>query len=219
MLSNQKVKDYFYRYYGLFYLLFFVLIGVIIWLLLSGKPSSILDARITKAEERLQNCDCNCLDVVDTVPLTNGSDSSRVIKYNGQFGCLSFSLIWNSLDDLDLHVIDPSNAHIFFQQYCKSRDNAFTNAGGQLDIDMNAGENVRQDPVENVYFKCTPPDGIYKVGVHAYRKVGNRPLSFEVQIRKDGELIQVLNGTVSKSNDFIDIINYKLDSTIQYEGE
>jgi hypothetical protein len=76
MLSNQKVKDYFYRYYGLFYLLFFVLIGVIVWLLLSGKPSSILDARITKAEERLQNCDCNCNDIVDTIHYKSIGDTS-----------------------------------------------------------------------------------------------------------------------------------------------
>ena len=132
--------------------------------------------------------------------------------------CLSFSLIWNSTDDLDLHVIDPSRSHIYFKKFCKSKDNKFTAAGGQLDIDMNAGEKVRE-PVENVYFKCAPQDGVYKVGVHAYQKDGNNPLSFELQIRKEGELIQVLNGNVSKSNDFIEMINYKLDSSLQYGAE
>jgi len=82
-------------------------------------------------------------------------------KFQGDFGELRINLKWETFDDLDLHVIDPSGNHI-----CYSATEAISEGSkGQLDVDANAGEEKRINPQENIYWETNPPSGIYKIVV------------------------------------------------------
>lgn len=131
MESNQKsINGFFYKYWGLFYLAFFFLLGLLIYSLMYNDHYNTTNERITALNRQLEDC-ANSNIIQD--------DTTRVIRNEGQFGCLSFTLVWDTSDDLDLHVIDALNNHISYENYCKGCQNKFSSAGGQLDIDLNAG--------------------------------------------------------------------------------
>ena len=136
-----------------------------------------------------------------------------MIDNKGEFGCLSFTLIWNSTDDLDLDVIDAKNNHIWYKKYCKSQDNQFSSTGGQLDIDLNAEGIDTDQPVENVYFKCTPPNGIYSARVRAYEKREPNPVNIKLIVRKKGKIIKEISSTISQQNEMIELIKYNYNAT------
>jgi uncharacterized protein YfaP (DUF2135 family) len=79
---------------------------------------------------------------------------------NSSSGQITISLLWDSTDDLDLHVITPSGVEIFFGNMRAD--------GGVLDVDMNAGSsNLVLNPVENIFF-ANPRPGTYRVKVVNY---------------------------------------------------
>eukprot|EP00966_Prymnesium_polylepis_P057372 1328503-Prymnesium_polylepis.2 len=83
----------------------------------------------------------------------------RLTQANAKEGDLTVSLMWNTYDDLDLHVITPSGEEIFYSN--KIAD------GGELDVDRNAGEPYTNAPVENVFFRVAP-HGTYRVCVRNF---------------------------------------------------
>jgi hypothetical protein len=200
-----KIKTFFFKFWWLYYFLCFLLIGWIIYLLFQGLNYNNYSNSIVDFQDRIENCDCGNEDIIPIENEEDLSDSIRVIDNEGEFGCLSYTLIWNSTDDLDLHVIDVNENHIFFKHYCKGNDNEFTNTGGQLDIDLNAGEERTNNPVENVYFKCTPPKGSYRIYVNAYDKKDNEPLAFNIIVRENGVVKKQIESTISqkKENKFV----------------
>jgi len=102
-------------------------------------------------------------------------------------GDLSFTLIWEGADDLDLYTTCPRGETLFFLD--KIRCN------GVMDLDMNSFQ-VVPDPVENAFF-TNPFAGDYRVRVHLYRKRdGTAPVRFTLQIR-DGDRVTTQKGTVS----------------------
>ena len=103
----------------------------------------------------------------------NVADSikERVKKAGGKVegALLRVSLSWFNTDDLDLHIWEPTGRgtkslydHIWF-------GGKRGGSGGTLDVDMNAGNPVR-DAVENVVWAKMMPDGPYKVVVNNYNK-------------------------------------------------
>ena len=67
-------------------------------------------------------------------------------------GKMTISLAWNTTDDLDLHVYEPSGQHI----YHASRNSS---SGGRLDVDANDPNSaLGRTPVENVFWDA-PPHG------------------------------------------------------------
>ena len=59
-------------------------------------------------------------------------------------GTVQITLRWTGRNDLDLHVIDPTGAEIFW-------DNKQSASGGLLDVDSNHGcEKVDANPAENI---------------------------------------------------------------------
>lgn len=103
-------------------------------------------------------------------------------------GDLSFTLIWEGTDDLDLHTTCPSGATLFFL------DKAQCN--GVMDLDMN-GFQVVPDPIENAFF-TDPLTGDYRVRVNLYRKrEGSGPTSFTLQVR-EGDRVTTQKATVSE---------------------
>jgi uncharacterized protein YfaP (DUF2135 family) len=160
--------------------------------------------RISALNRRLENCENRKL--VE-------NDSIRVISNEGQFGCLSFTLVWDSTDDLDLHVNDTRNNHIYFRNYCKSYDNKFTNTGGQLDVDLNAGNVNTNEPVENVFFRCNPPSGIYIARVNFYEKRNSYPVNYKLMIRKNGILVKEHQGFMSYEGEITEVIRFNYNES------
>ena len=92
------------------------------------------------------------------------------------------SLEWKNVNDLDLHVIDPSGERVFY-------NHRESESGGQLDVDMNAGPNFTARPVENVYWpERGAPRGAYKVEVVHFANHGARdPTTFTVRVINKGQ--------------------------------
>ena len=209
------MRNFFYKYWVLYYILFFLLLGLLIYSLLWSPDFSRYTKTINDLNNQLEECNNKITSPIqhDTIRVVNPSpiddDSIRVVNNDGEFGCLSFTLVWNSSDDLDLHVIDAKTNHIYYDKYCKRKDNQFSSAGGQLDIDLNAGEVSAELPVENIYFKCIPPNGNYNVKVHVFKKRTPNPITFELIVREKGKIIKEVPGTINTQDQIIEIINYK----------
>ncbi len=109
---------------------------------------------------------------------------TRVVELGS--GDIQITLSWNTIDDLDLWVIDPNGEKIYYQVPQSS-------SGGQLDIDANPGcQQLTTQPVENIYW---PPDlaptGTYRVLVNYYQQCGlNQSIPFTVQVIVDGNLTE-----------------------------
>lgn len=88
------------------------------------------------------------------------------------------SLAWFDRDDLDIHVYEPNENHIFFG-----------NKGGKLDVDMNAGGRCSDEPVENVSW-VNPKDGVHRVAVHNYCRRTSSPGGFVIEVENHGQVYQ-----------------------------
>jgi hypothetical protein len=101
------------------------------------------------------------------------------------------SLIWNTYDDLDLHVVTPKGQHIYYGSRSDS-------TGGELDVDRNAGGRETRTPVENIRWpKGMAPEGKYTVFVrnYAHHEADRKDVDFKVELDLDGE-IQSFSGTM-----------------------
>lgn len=119
----------------------------------------------------------------------------RLLKAGGRFEQCSIraSLIWNTFDDLDLHVVTPNGEEICFHNK-KSR------CGGELDVDRNAGGRQTREPVENIRWpKGTAQPGKYTVYVQnfAYHDDEIIDVPFTVELEIDGK-IQRFEGKTKK---------------------
>lgn len=114
--------------------------------------------------------------------------SERVQGVSVKIGDPQFTLIWDTDADLDLHVIEPGGAHIYWEYRDGKR-------GGELDVDDVDG----QGP-ENIYWKKgAGPRGDYKWWVHYYGGFGGklRKTKWQVRIKHDG-VIDLFEGVLSK---------------------
>lgn len=102
-------------------------------------------------------------------------------------GVLRCSLSWYNLDDLDIHVIEPSGNRIFFG----SKSNSSTS--GVLDVDMNAYGPKSETPVENITWsnKAKMQEGDYQVIVHNFCKRASNNVGFVVELECDGKVINI----------------------------
>jgi hypothetical protein len=97
-------------------------------------------------------------------------------------GDVRVTLTWGDLNDLDLHVIDPSGEEIYYAH----RESA---SGGTLDIDANPDcYNPTYTPVENIFWPSgTAPFGTYTVKVNYYAHCdAPRSPQFVVETLVDG---------------------------------
>jgi len=125
---------------------------------------------------------------VSDAPLLPDDIRERVEKARGKSGDVQISLIWYNLNDLDLHCKDPNGEVIYYK-------NKRVRSGGELDVDMNAGDGrtpLTREPVENIYWpKDGAPPGRYEVFVNyfAYRpEVGARnATNYKVNVLHDGK--------------------------------
>lgn len=141
----------------------------------------------------------------------NFTDSikEKVKKAGGNINAyIRFSLEWFNTDDLDLHVIEPNNNHIFFNKRVSST------TGGFLDIDMNAFTYVK-DPVENIVWenknKLIP--GKYKVFVNNYRKRENIDFGFNIEFEYNGESKILSYDKPLKEQENVNVAEFTIDNS------
>lgn len=102
-------------------------------------------------------------------------------------GVLRISLSWDNRDDLDLHLYGPSNEHVYYG----SRRGI---SGAVLDVDANGGDGIRENPVENIYWKELPKvGGEYKVVVTQYIKRESQNQGWTLEVEFNGE-VQTFSG-------------------------
>lgn len=121
-----------------------------------------------------------------------GELGRRLAREGGRTGAVQVSLVWNNLNDIDLHVVSPSGERIFY-------GNERSLCGGHLDVDMNALR-MSPEPVENVYWPATrAPWGTYIVMVNYYSQKDQREAltKYEVHVLVDG-VQQTFRGVLSK---------------------
>lgn len=119
----------------------------------------------------------------------------RLLKAGGRFENCSIraSLIWNTYDDLDLHVVTPNGDHIYYV-------NKRARCGGELDVDRNAGGPKTREPVENIrWAKGTAQSGKYVVYVQNYAHHEREPkdIPFKVELEVDG-VVQTFDGLATR---------------------
>ena len=108
-----------------------------------------LDNKLNNMDVLLDNCDCIEEDI------NNDELDSRIEREDGCSGSIQISLMWNNLNDLDLHCIEPNREEIYYQ-------NRKSSSGGELDVDMNAS-NSSTEPVENICWLDVAPEGTYRI--------------------------------------------------------
>ncbi|HBV63623.1 MAG TPA: hypothetical protein DEF45_11435, partial [Rhodopirellula sp.] len=109
--------------------------------------------------------------------------SDRVEREGGKSGEFQITLIWNNINDLDLHLFCPSREHIYYM-HPNSR------CGAALDIDMNASQLSRSfKPVENiVWANHNPASGRYAIWIkHFATHGGGNPTAFKVLVKQAGK--------------------------------
>lgn len=115
----------------------------------------------------------------------------------GQNGNFRVNLRWHTIDDLDLHVIDPCGNEIYYADG-KRRGNCNGHVGN-LDVDANAGDTRSSSPQENIYWE-SPSPGLYKIFVvyYSHKAPGSVvPVRFTVTIIDNGQRREFL-GMVSR---------------------
>lgn len=142
--------------------------------------------------------------------------ADRVRREGGEYdnATLTFTLGWNDINDLDLHVIPPNGREIYFVN--RRVD------GGVLDVDMNAPSDLTSvyrlmlgsttegspstnsnEPVENVSWSKDFPRGLYKVRVVYYANYGPNTSDYKLQVRY-GTTTKTVSGTVRDVKDQVE---------------
>jgi|GEM_PF-597702 len=119
------------------------------------------------------------------------SFDERLDREGGESGEITVTLAWEGRDDLDLHVRCPDGRTIYYgnRQAC----------GGELDVDMNAGSPMSEEPVENVFWpEGAAASGRYAVIVDNFygRDSGQVATPFRVRVRI-GDETEVIEGAVA----------------------
>jgi hypothetical protein len=132
----------------------------------------------------------------------------RLAKHKGKSGDIQISLLWDNINDIDLHVS-------FYGNGIKSQidwTNKFGYSGGILDIDMNSVSSATsKNPIENIYWpKNRAPKGTYIVYVHYFKCYDYRSLKTPVKIMvKNDNETKIINTVVEFGNQPIEIARFE----------
>ncbi len=105
-------------------------------------------------------------------------------------GEVQVSVSWDTLSDVDLHVVEPNGEEIFFA-------NAVSATGGELDLDSNAACNIDGLNNENITWGMgsTPGAGEYIVRVDYWSNCGlTATTNYTVTVQVGGQLVGTFSG-------------------------
>lgn len=194
MFRDYTFKD---RYWGLY--LTVLILGVVLFFILifCNRCCSTINNVTTNIESYELEQDDD-VEIIQDEPLELRDDISnelddRISNEGSDYGALTFSLIWNTTDDLDLLVRQPNGNDICYLKTKKQnkiggqvyRKDETTN--GELDIDYNApGTLLSNSPVEHIIIQ-DPGLGKYIVRVSCYQRNSNEQFIKYKLIQKNSE--------------------------------
>ena len=174
-----------FRYWWLNYLMWTLFISLLIWLItlaLNNLNTCNEDKEINQLlrniDRQLENCcDCKVVETeIDSVKEDTGLDSLRD-SLNACNGDITITLAWKTSDDLDLHLVEPDGTIVYYI-------NPQSQNGADLDIDMNADGRKSQNPLENICYRRTPPNGKYKIMVKFFARKSRDPeIPYTIYVR------------------------------------
>lgn len=110
-------------------------------------------------------------------------------------GKVQVSVSWDTLTDVDLHVVEPTGEEIYY-------GNLVSSSGGQLDLDSNPACFIDGINNENVSWPSgiTPPEGEYIVRVDFWEDCETTGANFVVDITVCG-VVQTFTGSFAPGTD------------------
>ena len=199
------MKNFFYKYWVVYYIIFFFLLGILIYALIELKTNNDLYNRLDQMNEKVNNCCEAKNNITDDI----ADDIERIKDNNGGIGELTVTLIWNTIDDLDLGLREPSGKFIYYKEFSRNTDRKISPDGGQLDIDMNAAD-YSMEPVENINYVNNIVNGSYHVYVNLYESRSGQPVEYQLIIRKNQKIIHSQIGTSQTQGKQEKIISFKI---------
>ena len=128
--------------------------------------------------------------------ITVGPECDGTFTYTGpagRTGDLAFRLRWAGIQDLDLHVREPSGEEIWFAD-------RISTTGGVLDLDSNAAcMSQALHPTENIYWPLgQAPQGSYEFWVVLYSDCAASPTpDYTLQVIEGETVVREIEGTIA----------------------
>lgn len=133
------------------------------------------------------------------------SIKERVKQAGGSVtGDFRASLAWFNYDDLDLHLKTPNGA-IWFREKLEAR------TGGNLDVDMNAGEGKTRSAVENITFpsRGKMAEGEYVLLVNQFAQREAKDGGFELEMEFEGTIHSFAYPNVLKTKQNVVVCKFR----------
>lgn len=111
-------------------------------------------------------------------------------------GDVQVNITWDSRADLDLHVLDPQGAEIYWAGRTSP-------SGGRLDLDSNAGCASDGPRAENIYWATglVAPHGDYIVRVDNWSSCGVTATNYVVTVNAKGKAPRIFAGKFNDAGD------------------
>ncbi len=110
-------------------------------------------------------------------------------------GELQVSVTWDAASDVDLHLVEPGGEEIYY-------GNTTSDAGGELDLDSNAGCSIDNVNNENITYASAPPVGEYIVRVDYWSECSVSETNYVVTVNIPGQQQQTFNGTFTGTGNY-----------------
>lgn len=129
-------------------------------------------------------------------------------------GDLCCRLAWEYRDDLDFHMYEPRNGHIYF-----GNRGYVSECGGMLDVDANGGSGMMEHPVENIFYesKSKMKEGVYTLKVNNYSRRELDKMGFEVEVEFGGTKYNFVYDKVLRTGHTVEVaqIRYSKKSGLE----
>jgi hypothetical protein len=135
--------------------------------------------------------------VIDAIPVGTGQ--------------IQVSVSWDVDSDVDLHVVDPANKEVYW-------DNPEVDSGGQLDLDSNADCDLDHKKNENITWDKAPA-GTYTVRLDLFEACDTPKSNYVVTVRVIGQPVHTFSGTFTGDGDIGGEGDGKLITTFQIAGD
>lgn len=116
--------------------------------------------------------------------------SGRLKAAGAKEGDIQISITWNTMDDIDLHVVFTTGNGLVDTINWQNRIGRVS--AGMLDIDMNANSGfLQRNPVENIFWPHgSSPNGSFLVYIHFFRSwTGNNKVPVIVRIKNYDQIM------------------------------